>query len=60
MSNNTKNKSKSECSVCYSNHDDEIHEATIRVHRWFLAQVTRNFVKPALPAEDFQSELASS
>jgi hypothetical protein len=25
-------------------HDDEIHEATLRIHEWIFGQVTRNFV----------------
>jgi hypothetical protein len=32
-----------ECAVCYAAHDAEIHEATLRVHRWFCGQVTHNF-----------------
>jgi hypothetical protein len=35
---------KSECSVCYLVHDEEIHEATLRIHRWFFKQVTHDFV----------------
>ena len=30
-----------ECEVCYADHNDENHEATLRVHRWFHYQVTR-------------------
>ena len=31
------------CSVCLGAHDDEIHAATVRVHRWFRAKVTKGF-----------------
>ena len=34
-----------ECTVCCAPHDEEIHEATLRVHRWFRQHVTRNFVE---------------
>ena len=30
-----------ECEVCCAAHDEEIHEATLSVHRWFHYQVTR-------------------
>jgi hypothetical protein len=30
----TRKSRKSDCSVCYSVHDEEIHEATLRIHRW--------------------------
>ena len=29
-----------ECPVCYAAHDDEIHQATLRLHRWFHYHVT--------------------
>ena len=32
-----------ECAVCYAAHDEEIHEATLRIHRWFGNQVTHRF-----------------
>jgi hypothetical protein len=46
------------CAVCYSDHDDEIHEATLRIHRWFSGQVNRTFVEHALPVREVQPELA--
>jgi hypothetical protein len=30
-----------ECDVCGVAHDEEIHEATLSVHRWFQTQVTQ-------------------
>ena len=30
-----------ECDVCCASHDEDIHEATLSVHRWFHHQVTR-------------------
>jgi hypothetical protein len=48
--------SKSECAVCYSTHDDEIHEATLRIHRWFRGQVTHNFEDVAFVAPELQPE----
>ena len=36
-------KRNSECSVCFAPHDQEIHEATLRIRGWFQQQVTKNF-----------------
>ncbi|HJZ97667.1 MAG TPA: hypothetical protein VKE70_14255 [Candidatus Solibacter sp.] len=29
-----------ECPICYARHDEEIHEATLRLRNWFHHQVT--------------------
>jgi hypothetical protein len=29
-----------ECPVCYAAHDEEIHDATLRIRGWFHHQVT--------------------
>ena len=34
---------RNECSVCLADHDEAIHEATLRIHRWFYGQVTHHF-----------------
>jgi hypothetical protein len=34
-----------ECTVCCGTHDEEIHNATLNVHQWFRAHVTRNFAE---------------
>ena len=34
---------ESECSICYADHDEEIHQATIDIHRWFRQQVRHEF-----------------
>jgi hypothetical protein len=49
-------KAKSECAVCYLAHDDEIHEATLRIHRWLFWQVTRNFIDDSFDASEPQSD----
>ena len=36
-----------ECKVCLTQHDEEIHGATNRVHRWFRAQVTKYLQDPS-------------
>jgi hypothetical protein len=54
--NDAKEKSRSECAVCYATHDDEIHESTLRIHRWFYGQVTRNFEDVAFIAPELQPE----
>ena len=33
--------SAGECPVCLGPHDEDIHIATIRIHRWFRAEVTK-------------------
>jgi len=48
-----------DCAVCYSTHDEEIHDATLRLHRWFLEQVTRNLEDPRSEPE-LQAELIAS
>jgi hypothetical protein len=37
-----------DCPVCMGQHDDEIHAATVAVHRWFRAEVTKSFEPPVL------------
>jgi len=39
-----------DCKVCLVAHDEDIHNATLNVHRWFGAEVTKHF-------EDRQPEL---
>jgi hypothetical protein len=41
-----------ECKVCLNAHDDEIHEATLSIHRWFRQEVT----KYLYDSEDVPSE----
>ena len=44
MLKDSKPKAGAECKVCLAPHDDEIHDATLRVKKWFRYQVTRSFV----------------
>jgi hypothetical protein len=39
---------ESECRVCLGEHDEAIHTATLDVHAWYRARVTRYFVKDDL------------
>lgn len=32
-----------DCRVCLGQHEQEIHEATTRVRRWFRSEVTKGF-----------------
>ncbi len=34
------------CSVCLAAHDPEIHEATLRIHRWFRSEIRRMQQRP--------------
>ena len=34
-----------DCDVCGLAHDEEIHEATLSVHRWFRHHVTQYFME---------------
>ncbi len=56
MSDESRFEYEPECAVCYAAHDAEIHEATLRVHRWFCGQVTHHFEDDAF----FAPELAAS
>ena len=40
-----------DCQVCLVPHDDEIHEATLNLHRWFRSEVTKYFFDD-IPVED--------
>lgn len=42
-----------ECPVCLALHDEEIHAATINVHRWFRYQVTKRLDDPII--EDLEA-----
>ena len=48
-----RSKTEIDCPICYAPHDEEIHEATLRIHEWFFGQVTRNFEDES----DFATEL---
>jgi len=41
MTNHSRTKRTRDCKVCYVQHDDEIHEATLRVHQWLSQELTR-------------------
>jgi hypothetical protein len=60
MSTCAKKKSKSECPVCYATHDEEIHQATLRIRRWFSERVTVNFSDQAGSEPELQSEMVAS
>ncbi len=30
-----------ECEICGAEHDEAIHQATLRIHYWFRGEVTR-------------------
>jgi len=32
-----------DCPICLGQHEQEIHEATTRVRRWFRSEVTKGF-----------------
>jgi hypothetical protein len=48
----TKRKAESDCPVCYAIHDDEIHEATLRLHGWFRQQVNHSLREEESSASD--------
>jgi hypothetical protein len=35
-----RSKTEIDCPICYAPHDEEIHEATLRIRHWFRYQVT--------------------
>ena len=34
-----------DCPVCYATHDEEIHDATLRLRDWFHHQVTHDLIE---------------
>ena len=40
-----------DCHVCLVPHDDEIHEATLQLHKWLRREVTKYFFED-IPVED--------
>ena len=58
MSNDTEDRSEGECAVCYTTHDEEIHQATLSIHRWFQLQVTHDFDDNQLYLHDFSGIMA--
>ena len=55
MSDDLKRTAASECTVCYAAHDEEIHEATLSIHRWFHRQVTHDFEDDVLHLPGFDA-----
>ncbi len=53
-------KAEFECAVCGTVHDEEIHEATLSIHRWFQHQVTHVFDDDALYMPNVAPNLAVS
>ncbi|HXB69214.1 MAG TPA: hypothetical protein VNY05_13275 [Candidatus Acidoferrales bacterium] len=39
----------SDCDVCYGQHSDDIHDATLRVRRWLRHEVTRKLTEGFVP-----------
>jgi hypothetical protein len=51
MSNNSKPDRVHDCNVCYGEHCDDIHDATLRIHRWLRHEVTRKLTEGVAPDE---------
>jgi len=49
-----------ECAVCFSAHDEEIHEATLSIHRWFQHQVTHVLEEDSLYLPRIAANAAAS
>jgi hypothetical protein len=47
---NSKTAHVSDCKVCYGEHSDDIHDATLRVRSWLRYEVTRKLSDPFDPA----------
>jgi Zn-finger protein len=50
MNNDLKPTRVYDCKVCYVQHSDDIHEATLRIRRWLRYEVTRK-LNEGLPQE---------
>jgi hypothetical protein len=47
--NDLKSAHASDCKVCYGPHSDDIHDATVRIHRWLRQEVTRKLAGGGIP-----------
>jgi hypothetical protein len=47
-----------ECPVCYAAHDEEIHEATVRLHGWFHHMVTHRLAEEEFFAQAAEQQVA--
>jgi len=55
MNNDLKPARVCDCKVCYVQHSDDIHEATLRIRRWLRHEVTRKLREgfdPEMEVED--------
>ncbi len=59
MSDDPENAPASECTICYAAHDEEIHQATLSIHRWFHQQVTHDFEDDVLYLRGFDARLVA-
>ena len=59
MSDKLETTPESECTVCYAAHDEEIHQATLSIRRWFHHQVTHDFEDETLYLPEFQVRVAA-
>jgi hypothetical protein len=57
MSDHLENQPESDCTVCYTAHDEEIHQATLSIHRWFHHQVTHDFEDDTAYPSDYDIRL---
>ena len=44
-----------DCAVCLVDHDEELHEATLRVRRWYGGQVTLGFYEDVEQGPDTEA-----
>jgi hypothetical protein len=49
-----------DCPVCYAAHDEEIHEATLRLRHWFHNYVTRHLEQEEFFAGTANEEYVSA
>ena len=47
---------KNDCRVCLGIHDEQIHLATVRIHKWWRQSLLRSFGEPEL-ADQSESEI---
>ena len=53
----TKRTNEKDCPVCYAAHDEEIHEATLRLRGWFRPYVTHQLQEEEYFATDNDAAL---
>ena len=48
------------CKICFGEHQDDIHGATLRVRQWFRDEVLKGFEVEEVPLDEEAEEIAAA